>query len=1233
MRNTTAELDELGEEMTTPKYEELVKSLTDAKVALRDANGEFRSTYDIIADIAQQWDKLSSTEQAALITNIAGTRQQDIFQSLVRNFNEASGAMDAMSNSVGALSSAHSTYLDSIEGRSQQLKATFEEFSNKILSSEIYKGLISFLTHVVSLLGTVLSSLGGLPAAITAVTVALTILNLERVKAGLVSIWNSLSSVVTFIPRVIQLIVLLTSKTMAETLATEAAAAGMTKFQVACASLNLNPVVLAISAVIAVVAALGYGIYSIIKSNSLATAEEKLEDASGKLSDVTNKLTELNNELKTTQQRIKELENKDKLTLVEEDELNQLRETNLQLQREIELQKELAEGAQGEVQTSFVDTVKKWKNEKLHGVDSAIDKYNQYQQFLEDPNDGVDLDQADLDMMSKYKDQVREAIQSLQDYKEALGDIGYENLTDEAREYYDYIIDQETKYSNFISGQGAAAFTYFSSDKFKDARTELNQLFKDAENVEDVESAFEGVGSAFDKAFSHDDIQQFADDIGVTYSEAYDILKQRVTEYYSEIVTGGDAASNAIEDQVTALETLKSKLSAVSSEIDSIQSAYDTVNDLIEDYNENGYLSLDNLQSLLQLEPKYLNLLIDENGQLNLNSESYAALAKAKLEELLITQIRATFTDILTNMSVEEAAAYAAAEAYNTETESLYGLIEAETQEALLRASIKDTANNTTVYTDAINRCISTIPTLVSLVDNYSFAAENAADSTNSVTDALNDQKDALEDEKEALEDQKDALEDAKDALEDYKDALSDAKDNIQNLIDLVIDYLKKQKEAEKDILQERKDEFDDLIEKEKEELATKKEAAEFEEKLRSKQNAVAKDALAASIASLDDSAAGKKRKKEADDALIESRDDLYSTLADHEYDIRVDALDALKTAQDEYYDAEIAKINDYLDNERQLYEDACAEIENDTGDLYDRLWAYTYAYTTKTRAEFDYLWTSAQEAISEYGGTQIGVINIMEYLQREIYNTESKIDDLDGQIDELDTTIDILSQRIDDVSDQIDSLGNESISNLTDQINNLKTALDGLGSNKWYYDFRGRRFSSQLENRADAVQDLLSKVQNAFSDSPYVSDIYGGIQHYAKGTYSATGGVSRVNEEGHEIRVLNKGDGILTAQITKNLSNLGADPVGVLADAGKELFSKLSNTSLYQSLFGTKAPSTYNTSTSSNQPISISNTIHGDVNPSTLKALVKAQEEITKNAINGMMKKTLGLRSSGRVK
>ena len=53
----------------------------------------------------------------------------------------------------------------------------------------------------------------------------------------------------------------------------------------------------------------------------------------------------------------------------------------------------------------------------------------------------------------------------------------------------------------------------------------------------------------------------------------------------------------------------------------------------------------------------------------------------------------------------------------------------------------------------------------------------------------------------------------------------------------------------------------------------------------------------------------------------------------------------------------------------------------------------------------------------------------------------------------------------------------------------------------------------------------------------------------YASGTTSAKGGLSLTGENGTELRVLNRGDGIIPADITKNLMEFGVDPAKMIMD------------------------------------------------------------------------------------
>lgn len=179
IRNVKTELDDLGEAMTDAKYEEIVDALSRHNVALMDVNGEFRSTYDIMSDIAAKWEDLTSSEQSALASELAGNRQQEVFYSIIEQFREASGAMDAMSNSTGKLSSAYEQYLGSAQASIESFKSAVQSLAiNSELSSSA-KFVVDLGTEIVNLTDS-LAKVKMLLPTIAASVVALKIASLVK---------------------------------------------------------------------------------------------------------------------------------------------------------------------------------------------------------------------------------------------------------------------------------------------------------------------------------------------------------------------------------------------------------------------------------------------------------------------------------------------------------------------------------------------------------------------------------------------------------------------------------------------------------------------------------------------------------------------------------------------------------------------------------------------------------------------------------------------------------------------------------------------------------------------------------------------------------------------------------------------------------------------------------------------------------------------------------------------
>lgn len=148
------ELTELGEnieglEEATLAYQKDLDNYTGGLVQITDANGELRTTYEILNDLASVWGKLGSQARAVITKDLAGTRQQDIFLSLMANWNSVNEAIKEQETAVGSLSKGYDIAMDTIEGRLGGLSTSWESLVNHFVDNDIIKGFISLLTDVI----------------------------------------------------------------------------------------------------------------------------------------------------------------------------------------------------------------------------------------------------------------------------------------------------------------------------------------------------------------------------------------------------------------------------------------------------------------------------------------------------------------------------------------------------------------------------------------------------------------------------------------------------------------------------------------------------------------------------------------------------------------------------------------------------------------------------------------------------------------------------------------------------------------------------------------------------------------------------------------------------------------------------------------------------------------------------------------------------------------------------
>ena len=116
-------------------------------------------------------------------------------------------------------------------------------------------------------------------------------------------------------------------------------------------------------------------------------------------------------------------------------------------------------------------------------------------------------------------------------------------------------------------------------------------------------------------------------------------------EVNGELVYDLDGTTVSIQDLITYFSVLNDEtrhtaeyFEGISDVLDNIQSAYDLATTALEEYNNQGYLSIDTLQALADLDSQYLELLFNESNQLEINKTGFSNLAIAQLNLLKIKQ-------------------------------------------------------------------------------------------------------------------------------------------------------------------------------------------------------------------------------------------------------------------------------------------------------------------------------------------------------------------------------------------------------------------------------------------------------------------------------------------------------------------------------------------------------------------------------------------------------------------
>lgn len=182
LRAAKVEAEEAGEDTegmanSVSDLESKILSLTNGKVDIMADSENFKSTYQIMKEISEVWSDMAEVDQAALLQLIAGKRNANVVTSLITNFDDAEAAMQAASEATGSATKENEKYLNSIEGKKAELKASFEDISTDLIDSDAVKMAVSGLTEIINTADKLIDTLGTIPTLAGAVGAALSFKN------------------------------------------------------------------------------------------------------------------------------------------------------------------------------------------------------------------------------------------------------------------------------------------------------------------------------------------------------------------------------------------------------------------------------------------------------------------------------------------------------------------------------------------------------------------------------------------------------------------------------------------------------------------------------------------------------------------------------------------------------------------------------------------------------------------------------------------------------------------------------------------------------------------------------------------------------------------------------------------------------------------------------------------------------------------------------------------------
>lgn len=178
LRAAKTEAEDAGESTdgmasSVSKLRKEILELTGNKVDIQIDKNTFKSTYQILKELAGVWDELSDVSRANILERIGGKRNANVASALLTDFSIAEEALKTSSESAGSAMAENEKWLGSAKSKTEQLETAFQNLSQTVIDSGFIKTVLDFGRESLETLTKLIELFNTLPVLITAVATSL----------------------------------------------------------------------------------------------------------------------------------------------------------------------------------------------------------------------------------------------------------------------------------------------------------------------------------------------------------------------------------------------------------------------------------------------------------------------------------------------------------------------------------------------------------------------------------------------------------------------------------------------------------------------------------------------------------------------------------------------------------------------------------------------------------------------------------------------------------------------------------------------------------------------------------------------------------------------------------------------------------------------------------------------------------------------------------------------------